>query len=62
MPDKSGSDGQPTLEKLEREGVSIRKCISYEGAGEYSGNGGSSTKSSTTPKAPPMRSGKGGGY
>lgn len=40
MPDKSDTAGQPTLEKLAAEGVPLRKCISYEGAGEYGGNGG----------------------
>jgi hypothetical protein len=38
-----GSDGQPTMEKLASEGVSIRRCISYEGLGEYGGRGSKST-------------------
>lgn len=42
MPDKSDEGGQPSMEKLEREGVSIRKCI---GMGDsYGGNGGGSSK------------------
>lgn len=66
MPDKSDTGGQPTLEKLEREGVSPRRCISYEGLGEYQGGngGGAKSKSAAKPKAVlssvPMRKGRGG--
>lgn len=70
MPDKTDTDGQPTMEKLEAEGVSPRRCISYEGLGEYGGNAGNggdkSSKPKTAKKVPslssfgPMRNG--GGY
>jgi hypothetical protein len=47
MADKSDSGGQPTIEKLTSEGVSIRKCIA---SGEDYGNGGNSSKSSNGSK------------
>ena len=63
MPDKTDTNGQPSMEKLEREGVPMRKCISYEGAGEYGGKGGSS-KPAAKPKgvlsSVPVRRGRGG--
>ena len=60
MPDKSDTGGQPTMEKLEREGVPIRKCIAM--GDSYGGNGGNSTPKASKPKAAP-RAGKGrGGY
>ncbi len=49
MPNKSDTNGQPTLEKLEAEGVPIRKCIamgeSYGGNGNQ-GGGSKAAKSS----------------
>ena len=48
MPDKSDNSGQPSIEKLTAEGVSLRKCI---GMGESYGNGGgSSSKAPAKPK------------
>ena len=64
MPDKSDSSGQPSMEKLTAEGVSPRKCISYEGLGEY--QGGSSGSAPKAKAAKPqgalasMRMGRGG--
>lgn len=43
MPNKSDTGGQPSLEKLQAEGVSPRKCIASEGMPGYGGNGGSKT-------------------
>lgn len=66
MPDKSTEGGQPSLEKLQAEGVSPRRCISYEGLGEYQGgNGGNQGGGSKAAKpkgalASMARTGKGG--
>ena len=49
MPDKSDTGGQPTLEKLEAEGVPLRKCIAM---GENYGNqGGGSKAAKSQPKS-----------
>lgn len=67
MADKTDAGGQPTLEKLTAEGISLRKCISYEGLGEYSGNSGDNQGGQKTAKKVPslssygpMRRGQGG--
>jgi hypothetical protein len=67
MPLKTDAGGQPSMGKLEREGVSPRRCISYEGLGEYGGGKAapkSAPKSGSKPSgglaSVPMR--KGGGY
>lgn len=63
MADKTDAGGQPTVEKLERELVSPRRCISYEGLGEYSGGKTTVTKSGSGPvlsSMGPMRKSKGG--
>lgn len=61
MPDKSDEGGQPSMEKLEREGVQIRKCIAM---GESYSNGGNQSGGSKAakPKASsaPMRKGRSG--
>lgn len=67
MADKTDTGEQPTLERLMSEGIPIRKCISYEGLGEYTS--GDSGKSRGAKKAKPatalssfgpMRRGQGG--
>jgi hypothetical protein len=62
MPDKTDSGGQPTMEKLEAEGVSLRKCIASEGQPGYGGNGGAKTAKQVPALSSfgPMRKGKGG--
>jgi hypothetical protein len=63
MPDKTGAGGQPTMEKLEAEGVSIRKCIASEGQPGYGGKSSGAKTAKQVPatsSSPPMRSGKGG--
>jgi hypothetical protein len=63
MADKTDTGEQPTLERLASEGIPLRKCISYEGLGEYTGN--DAGKAKTAKKAPalssmgPMRRGQG---
>jgi hypothetical protein len=65
MADKTDAGGQPSIEKLTAEGVSPRRCISYDGLGEYGGSGGSKPagNSGSKPKGAlasmPMRKGKG---
>ena len=52
MPKKTDDAGQPSMEKLEAEGVSPRRCVSYEGLGEYGGGnkgGGSKAAKSSKP-------------
>lgn len=56
MADKSNTGGQPTLEKLEAEGVSIRKCIASEGLPGYGGNGGGKSSAPRTAKQVPATS------
>jgi len=63
MPDKTDAGGQPTLEKLQSEGVSLRKCISYEGAGEYAGKPSAPKAAKQVPALSsfaPVRRGRGG--
>lgn len=50
MPAKTDTDGQPTLEKLEAEGVPIRKCIAM---GESYGNGNSGGAKAAKSSKPP---------
>lgn len=62
MADKTDVGGQPSMEKLEREGVSPRKCVSYEGLGEYQSGNGGSKPAKTGPalsSSKPMRTGRG---
>jgi hypothetical protein len=49
MADKTDTAGQPTLEKLGREGVSIRKCIAM---GESYGGDGGGSKAAKSAKQP----------
>jgi hypothetical protein len=61
MPDKS-NNGQPSIEKLTSEGVSIRKCISYGEGGEYGGGSKPAKPAPATGSLASMRMGKGKGY
>jgi hypothetical protein len=54
MPDKADNGGQPTLEKLQAEGVSIRKCIASEGQPGY--GGGNSSGAKTAKQVPALSS------
>lgn len=56
MPNKTDTGGQPTMEKLEAEGVSPRRCISYEGLGEYNGTSGGNPNQSRARPAPALSS------
>ena len=62
MPDKSTTDGQPSIEKLTAEGVSPRKCIAM---GEDYGNGKSGNSGGSKASKPrgvlsSVKMGKGG--
>ena len=58
---RTDAAGQPTMERLMAEGVPIRKCISYDGLGEYQGDAKSGGKRAAKPKGVlasiPMRKG-----
>jgi hypothetical protein len=64
MADKSDNGGQPSLEKLQAEGIPLRKCIASDGMPGYGGNGGSKPAGNSKPVPAlssygPVRKGRG---